>query len=296
MKRLHRTLLSWIVVTILLAACSPVPASVTPSSTPTATIAATATATLEPMALSINGVGVSLAEYQQEIQRLQDAQTQLGITSTTGEQSQKVLADLTDQLLLQQGAQQGGYSVDDAALQDRIDQLAAKMGGPEKLTAWETANYYTDGTFRQALRRSIEVAWQRDQIINSVPTTADEIHARQILVQTPETANSILTQLKAGADFATLALDYDPTTGGDLGWFPKGYLLQPEVETAAFALQPGQFSEVIHSAIGYHIIFVMERDAAHELTPDARRVLQEKKLSEWLDAAKAASQILINVP
>jgi peptidyl-prolyl cis-trans isomerase C len=247
------------------------------------------------MAVSINGVGVSLAEYQQELLRLQDAQTQLGKTSTPEEQSQKVLADLTDQVLLQQGAEQGGFSVDDATLQSRVDQLAAKLGGQDKLAAWETTNHYTDVTFRQALRRSIEVAWQRDQIINSVPTTADEIHARQILVQTQETANSILTQLKAGADFATLALEYDPTTGGDLGWFPKGYLLQPEVETAAFALQPGQYSEVVQSAIGYHIIFVIERDAAHELTPDARRVLQEKKLSEWLDAAKAASQIVVNV-
>jgi peptidyl-prolyl cis-trans isomerase C len=239
---------------------------------------------------------VTLAEYQQELLRLQDAQSQLGITSNAEEQKQKVLADLTDQLLLEQGATQGGYMVDDSTLQSRIEQLAADMGGQDRLTEWQNTNHYTPDTFAQAMRRSIAAAWQRDQIINSVPDLADEVHARQILVQTEGTASELLAQLKAGADFATLAMTYDPTTGGDLGWFPQGYLLQPEVETAAFALQPGQYSEVIKSAIGYHIIYVIERDANHELTPDARRALQEKKLSDWLDAAKAASQIVIAIP
>ena len=294
MKSFQKIILPAIAVILIAAACNPTPAPATPSASPTAVM--TPTITLEPMAVSINGVGVTLAEYQQELLRLQDAQSQLGITSNAEEQKQKVLADLTDQLLLEQGATQGGYMVDDSTLQSRIEQLAADMGGQDRLTEWQNTNHYTPDTFAQAMRRSIAVAWQRDQIINSVPDLADEVHARQILVQTEGTASELLAQLKAGADFATLAMTYDPTTGGDLGWFPQGYLLQPEVETAAFALQPGQYSEVIKSAIGYHIIYVIERDANHELTPDARRALQEKKLSDWLDAAKAASQIVIAIP
>lgn len=294
MKSFQKIILPAIAVILIAAACNPTPAPATPSASPTAVM--TPTITLEPMAVSINGVGVTLAEYQQELLRLQDAQSQLRITSNAEEQKQKVLADLTDQLLLEQGATQGGYMVDDSTLQSRIEQLAADMGGQDRLTEWQNTNHYTPDTFAQAMRRSIAAAWQRDQIINSVPDLADEVHARQILVQTEGTASELLAQLKAGADFATLAMTYDPTTGGDLGWFPQGYLLQPEVETAAFALQPGQYSEVIKSAIGYHIIYVIERDANHELTPDARRALQEKKLSDWLDAAKAASQIVIAIP
>ena len=294
MKSFQKIILPAIAVILIAAACNPTPAPATPSASPTAVM--TPTITLEPMAVSINGVGVTLAEYQQELLRLQDAQSQLGITSNAEEQKQKVLADLTDQLLLEQGATQGGYMVDDSTLQSRIEQLAADMGGQDRLTEWQNTNHYTPDTFAQAMRRSIAASWQRDEIINSVPDLADEVHARQILVQTEGTASELLAQLKAGADFATLAMTYDPTTGGDLGWFPQGYLLQPEVETAAFALQPGQYSEVIKSAIGYHIIYVIERDANHELTPDARRALQEKKLSDWLDAAKAASQIVIAIP
>jgi parvulin-like peptidyl-prolyl isomerase len=235
-------------------------------------------------------------EYQGELLRLQDAQSKLGITATPEEQKQKVLDNSIDSLLLAQSAAQAGFTVDDATLQARMDQLAAKSGGQDMLAAWEAENHYTDATFREALRRSIDAAWQRDQLINSVKTTADQVHARQILVQTAETANEILAQLKAGADFATLALTYDPVTGGDLGWFPQGYLTQPEVESAAFALQPGQYSEVIKSSIGYHILYVIERDPEHELTPDALRVLQEKMLSDWLTSARAASQIITQIP
>ena len=72
--------------------------------------------------------------------------------------------------------------------------------------------------------------------------------------------------LEAGADFTELAYEYDPLTGGDLGWFPAGYLLQPDVETAAFSLQPGQYSGIIQTSYGYHIVYVIERDSNHPLS------------------------------
>ena len=32
------------------------------------------------------------------------------------------------------------------------------------------------------------------------------------------------------------------------------------IEEAAFALQPGQFSQVIETEIGYHILYLVDRD------------------------------------
>jgi peptidyl-prolyl cis-trans isomerase C len=117
----------------------------------------------------------------------------------------------------------------------------------------------------------------------------------QILVQDQVNAEGWLSQLKAGKDFATLAATADPTTGGDLGWFPQGYLTQPDVETAAFALQPGEYSDIIKSDLGYHIIYVVARDANHPLSVDARRTLQEKKLADWLQTTIAAAQIEVTI-
>ncbi len=46
--------------------------------------------------------------------------------------------------------------------------------------------------------------------------------------------------------------------GGDLPWFGVGMMV-PEFEKAAFALQPGEMSEVIESPFGYHIIYCEDR-------------------------------------
>ncbi|KAF0110229.1 MAG: hypothetical protein FD147_1778 [Chloroflexi bacterium] len=269
-----------------------------PGATPTETAPAAipATPTSLPMALRVNGEGILLSEYEAELTRLQQAQTTLGQVTTPEEQRNRVIQNFTDQLLLAQAATQAGFGVDDATIQARIDKLVSDIGGIDKLTTWQSANGYTDESFRAALKRAILTTWQRDQIINSVPTTAVQIHARQILVQDEANASAAYSQLQSGLDFATLAFAYDPVLGGDLGWFPVGMLTQPEVEAAAFAVQPGEYTEVVKSKIGYHIVFVIERDPAHTLSIDARRTLQEKTLVEWLDASRAVSNIVVLVP
>lgn len=290
MKYIQKILLISILA-IFLSSCGP---RETPTPEPTAT-PAEPTPTEVPMALKVNGEGITLEEYQAELTRLQQAQTTLSTTATPEEQRDRLVEDLTDQLLLAQAAAQNGFSVDDATLQSRVDALASDMGGADKLSAWESANGYTDDSFRVALRRSIAVSWQRDQIINTVPETADQVHVRQMLVQDEANAQSLYTQLQNGADFATLAYKLDPTTGGDLGWFPKGYLTQSAVEEAAFALEVGSYSEVIQSDLGYHILYLIERDENHPLSVDARRTLQQQRLDEWLKAAKGTSNIEILV-
>jgi parvulin-like peptidyl-prolyl isomerase len=279
---------------IILAGCNGIGAQPTP--TATATTIPTPTATELPMALKVNDEGIPVTEYQADLTRLQQAQSAQGITASAEDQSNQVIENFTDQLLLAEAATQGGFTLDDATLQSRIDALVSKLGGAEKFSAWESSNGYTDESFRAALSLEIRADWERDQIINSVPETADQVHALQILVQDMVNAQSLLTQLKNGADFATLASTLDPTTGGDLGWFPQGYLTQPDVETAAFALQPGQYSDVIKSDLGYHIIYVIERDANHPLSVDARRALQEAKLKQWLADQKTSATIVITLP
>jgi peptidyl-prolyl cis-trans isomerase C len=95
---------------------------------------------------------------------------------------------------------------------------------------------------------------------------------------------------QAGANFASLAFGYDLSTGGDLGWFPRGYLTQPAVEEAAFALEPGQISDIIQTEFGYHIIQIIAREE-RPLTEDARQALQRKALIDWLAQHRAESQV-----
>ena len=85
----------------------------------------------------------------------------------------------------------------------------------------------------------------------------------------------------------------EPLTRGELGWFPRGYLPEPAFEEAAFALQPGQVSDIIQTEAGYHIIMVLERDPAHPLTPDALLTLQYTALEDWLSQQRQQSTIIL---
>jgi len=90
----------------------------------------------------------------------------------------------------------------------------------------------------------------------------EEVHARHILVDTEDEAKAIEAQLKAGADFATLAKEKskDPgaADGGDLGYFTKEQMV-PEFSEAAFKLDKGQISDPVHTQFGWHIIKVEDK-------------------------------------
>lgn len=254
------------------------------------------TATTAPLALQVNGEGILQSEYDAQIARLQMALSETGTEMTPEQQKERIISNLIDEVLLSQAATAAGFSISDAELSQRIDTLISGIGGQEKFNEWLSTYSYTEESFRNELRRSLLAAWQRDQIIESVPQTADQVHAHQLLYQDIDNAVAALNQIKAGTDFSTLAKAQDPTLGGDLGWFPQGTLTQPEVEAVAFALEPGEISDVIQSGIGYHIIKVVERDAEHPLSTEARRKLQELKLDEWLKTSRDASTIEIFVP
>jgi parvulin-like peptidyl-prolyl isomerase len=65
----------------------------------------------------------------------------------------------------------------------------------------------------------------------------------------------------------------------------------PELENAAFALQPGQVSEPIQLGEGYHIVQVVEREAARPLSLETQMDVQRAMFEQWLDELRAAAQI-----
>jgi peptidyl-prolyl cis-trans isomerase C len=259
-----------------------------------ATVAA-ATPTEEAMAVRVNGIGITVVEFQNEQLRLKDAQAILGEEMSEEEQIDLILSELVGQVLLAQAANNEGYFVDEATLQAHVDELIIEAGGSDQFMTWLQANHYDEAGFRQTLSRQLAAAWMRDKIVSSVPTSTEQIHARQILVSDRATADSIYQQLQAGTDFAALAEDYDPLTGGDLGWFPRGYLYVQAVEDAAFSLSAGQYSTVIETEYGFQIIQVIERNESQPLSAEALHVLQEQAVQDWIDAHWASSTIEVLV-
>ncbi len=264
-----------------------------PTVTPTATSTPEPpTATPEPMALTVNGEGITVVEFNAEVQRYLTSQENLGKTVSPEEASETVKEDLTAQLLLAQGARTEGFTLDETGLQARMESLAAQVGGPEALSRWQSEHGYNEQSFRSTLKRAAESAWMRDKILADVPSTAEQVHVQQILLYNQDTAQRFLTQLNGGADFDELALQADPITHGDLGWVPRGYLLEPKIEEAAFNLTIGEHSDVIVTDVGFHILRILARDPERPLSPDAYLSLQELALQTWINAQRQQAEIV----
>ena len=254
------------------------------------------TPTTIPAAAIVNGDPIPLSYFNNEVWRYRDSLAGLEVKPDDAQINEAVINFLIEQQLLAQEARKGGYTLSETDLQTRIGELIAELGLQEAFSTWLTNNHYDDTEFRIALTLAAEAAWQRDQISASIPDAVEQVRARQIFAITPEGAQRALISLNSGTDFGELAWEYSPESGGELGWFPRGYLLYPEVEEAAFSLEVGARSEIIQTEIGYHIIEVQAHEPAHPLTTDARIALQSKALQVWLSMAIANSQIVIQIP
>jgi peptidyl-prolyl cis-trans isomerase D len=144
-------------------------------------------------------------------------------------------------------------------------------------------------------------------------TTPEQIRASHILLTTEGKddatvrgeAEKVLKEAKSGADFAGLAKKYsqdesNAQQGGDLDYFTRGRMVAA-FETAAFALAPGEISDLVKTEFGYHIIKLTDRKPAivRQMTdPDVYKEIEtalvreqaEVQASQTAEAMAAASK------
>lgn len=261
----------------------PAPTGVPPSLTPE-----------PPLAALVNGQSIYLADYERKLGQYEASLPAQGIDPTSSDGQAHlaqarawVLDVMIEQVMIEQAAAAADVVISDAEVDDYMQEMIAESGGEEaflaKLAEWGETR---EDAWQEVRAQMIGMA-MTERVVEGVSATAEHVHARHILLDTSQEAERILAQLQAGADFAALASAYsqDSSTresGGDLGFFPRGILLAHEVEEAAFALQPGQFSGVVISSLGYHIVQVIERDPARSVGPESLRFLQDQAVQEWI--------------
>jgi peptidyl-prolyl cis-trans isomerase D len=159
---------------------------------------------------------------------------------------------------------------------------------------------------QDAIRQKISISQQDSQRYfdenRQQYATPEKVQASHILLKTAgkddaavkKQADELLAKLKGGADFAETArkISEDPVSaakGGDLGFFERPAMVK-EFSDAAFALEPGQLSEVVKSQFGYHIIKTIAKQAATTSTLEQVRPQIEDAI-KYERAAKEVDRV-----
>lgn len=242
-----------------------------------------------PSAAVVNGKIITLSTYQEELARYKAAVNR----ELTEEDRERVIEDLIDRTLLAQAAAGEGFQISEEELTASIEALTSDN---QPITDWLANFGYTEESFRENFRRSLVAAWMRDKIIAEVPQQAEQIHAQQILLYDQAEAETVFQSLESGGRFEELATNYDPQTRGDLGWFPRGFLTIPELDEILFNQDVGEYSDIIETEIGYHIIKVLDKEASKDINPAVRMELQKKALQNWLERRRKLSTINLTLP
>lgn len=244
----------------------------------------------------VNGEPISAEAFNRELARFEAGRAALGYeVSDQGSYRQQVLNQMIEDVLVRQLAASQGIVVPEDQIDAEINGMIAEYG-EEYVENWLAANGLTREEFREKIH--IALIWNEflPTVLEAVPTTAEHVHARHILVNSQSEAATVLQRIQAGEDFAAIAAEVstDATTrdrGGDLGWFPRGGLLVPEVEEAAFSMEPGQTSGVIASAWGYHVVQTLEFDPAREVDPETQQRLRQQAIDQWRAQLRANADI-----
>ena len=202
----------------------------------------------DPIVASVNGTPIRMSQLEPAIKSYKEKSKKS--TVTQDEQIELLKSIIRRQLILEQ-QETDALRKDETVkrmVKEYEDQLVVnryvyeKVGKNVTVDEKETREYYRNNLHKF--------------------TGPPKVKARHILLKSDEEARAILKKLEQGEDFQELARKYSidlPTArdGGLIGVLEKGRTL-PELEKVVFLLAPGEYSDIVQSSYGYHILTVDE--------------------------------------
>jgi peptidyl-prolyl cis-trans isomerase SurA len=146
--------------------------------------------------------------------------------------------------------------------------------------------------FYQTYRDSLPVQGESVRLSHIMMSVAPSEEEKRSAFQQ---AKEVLAKARAGESFDSLARSYSQCpsaeSGGDLGYFARGEMV-PEFERAAFALNPGEISDVVETMYGYHILRCEDRSdnrarVRHILIALSTSVEDEQRLLDRLNELRS---------
>lgn len=239
--------------------------------------------------------------------------------------TQAAIEQLIEKRLLLAEAKRRGIEVDEAALDQAVEQIRTRNKIPDLATLMQAVQ--ASGRSWQQYRTELKEQLIERQIMGAIMARGTQVTDRELkqaMARQPKLveqrrlshlllrlepnakdwevddargrAEALKTRLESGETFAELAKtnSEDPSAGngGDLGWIGRG-LTDPAFEKSAFAGQEGAVVGPVRSAFGIHLIHIVairrevENDAQREqLRNSLRQQNARKALAETLRQAR----------
>ncbi|MEJ2024305.1 MAG: peptidylprolyl isomerase [Deltaproteobacteria bacterium] len=273
----------------------------------------------------VNGTVITKAELEQELQVVLKRFGRVGKMIKGPQLAQlkpKVLESLIGRELLFQEAQGAGIRIKEETVSEQLEKLKKRFSSEAAFKEAIAKMHLSEKDIRAQVIRGMTIQKMvDDRFVKNVSVTEkeakdyydanpkmfqrpEEVRASHILIKIDKDADE-KTKLKArkelegiearllkGEDFAKLAKEFSqgPSSakGGDLGFFRRGQMVPP-FEKAAFALKPGEVSDIVVTRFGYHLIKVTDRKPGKTFSyPEVKekliKFLKEQKVSKAIDA------------
>jgi len=252
----------------------------------------------------------------------------------------QVLDEMVNEELIVQAAEGAKIEVESSEVQAALDEIKSSNNLDDAALAQVlAAQGYTLGNYKTDLRRQLLRLRAVNQLVAPKVTITDEdIKARydemqrrsasvsavklsHILFKLPEhpteqqldegkkKSADAITRVKGGEDFAKVAGEVsDDTgtkaTGGELGWFQRNSLANPEWEPIVFAMEKGDVRGPVMGPQGMHVFFVSEvkksdlkqfSEMKEQLSRELRRHEMDKQTQTWIDELRKKAYIDIKL-
>jgi len=259
---------------------------------PTKIFAQNDSAINQDILVMVNGAPITRQHIDRENRLLRAAMAldaKGGLNQSESVSASELLENLIDRELILQQAMAAQTKVYTRHVNDAMNAFKKRFDDSTGFGQYLLSIGMTETQFEEHLRTGLMIkSHLQGEVIQKVRVSEDELHsfyaqhpddfirpvqvrARHLLVAVTDEAQreealakmqSIELKLSQGADFAVTALNNSDgpsrSRGGDLGYFTYNQVIAP-VADVAFALQPGQISNIIASPLGYHLIKIIDR-------------------------------------
>jgi peptidyl-prolyl cis-trans isomerase C len=260
------------------------------------------------LVVTVNGRELYENEIEQEVARIQtqlSGRVPMQQLESMGEViRQQAVNNMINRVLLEQAADREKIEIPEEQVKERADQVKSGFGSDEAFKEQLDASGLTEAGFQQEVELALRIEALLDSQTDDLQATdesdvrdfydtnierfkkPEQVQASHILIPFGETdgepekaakrekIDSLLTEIRSGADFAQLASEHSScpskARGGDLGFFGKGQMVK-EFEDTAFGMGIGDVSSIVETQFGYHIIKVTgHQDASTVPFEDAK--------------------------